>query len=69
MGTKLGKANPFELLADRLPGAGQAMGEFTLLVAGMKFKQGPGFVVLAGHAVPGAELMLDSTCAWVTRAN
>ena len=63
MGTKLGKANPFELLADRLPGAIQGMGEFTLLVAGVKFKQGPGFVVLAGHAVPGAELMLDSTCA------
>ena len=63
MGKKLGKANPFELLADRLPGASEAMGDFTLFVAGMKFKRGPGFVVLAGHAVPGAELMLDSTCA------
>ena len=69
MGRKLGKANPFELLADRLPEARQAMGEFTLLVAGLKFKQGPGFVVLAGHAVPGAELMLDSTCALMKRAN
>lgn len=68
MGKKLGKANPFELLANRLPGASETMGEFTLLVAGMKFKQGPGFVVLAGHAVPGAELLLDSTCAWVKPA-
>jgi CDP-diacylglycerol pyrophosphatase len=63
MGTTLGKANPFELLAERLPGARQEMGEFTLLVAGMRFKEGPGFVVLAGRAVPGAELLLDSTCA------
>jgi hypothetical protein len=44
------------------------MGQFTLLVAGMQFKEGPGFVVLAGNAVPGAELLLDSTCA-VTHAN
>jgi CDP-diacylglycerol pyrophosphatase len=63
MGTQLGKANPFELLADRFPGAKQKMGQFTLLVAGMKFKEGAGFVVLAGYEVPGAELLLDSSCA------
>ena len=39
------------------------MGDFTLLVAGMEFKEGPGFVLLAGNSVPGAELMLDSSCA------
>jgi CDP-diacylglycerol pyrophosphatase len=68
MGQKLGKRNPFELLADRLPGAKGTMGDFTLLVAGMEFKQGAGFVLLAGNAVPGAELMLDSSCA-VTDSN
>ena len=63
MGGQLGAQNPFELLADRLPGAKDTMGDFTLLVAGMEFKEGPGFVLLAGNSVPGAELMLDSSCA------
>jgi CDP-diacylglycerol pyrophosphatase len=63
MGQQLAPANPFELLADRLPGARQAMEQFTVLVAGMRFKEGSGFVVLAGSAVPGAELLLDSGCA------
>jgi CDP-diacylglycerol pyrophosphatase len=62
MGRELGVRNPFEILADRLPGAKDSMGEFTLLVAGVEFKQGPGFVLLAGNAVPGAELLLDSSC-------
>jgi CDP-diacylglycerol pyrophosphatase len=62
MGQQLAPANPFELLADRLPGARQAMEQFTVLVAGMRFKEGSGFVVLAGSAVPGAELLLDSGC-------
>jgi CDP-diacylglycerol pyrophosphatase len=62
MGQELGARNPFELLADHLPGAKKAMGDFTLLVAGMEFKEGPGFVLLAGKAVPGAELMVDSSC-------
>ncbi len=39
------------------------MAEFTLLVAGMEFKEGPGFALLAGSSVPGAELLLDSSCA------
>jgi hypothetical protein len=39
------------------------MEEFTLLLAGFDFKGGPGFVLIAGHAVPGAELMLDPLCA------
>jgi len=63
MGAELGASNPFALLADRLPGASGAMDQFTLLVAGMQFKDGPGFVVLAGTSVPGAELLLDSSCA------
>jgi CDP-diacylglycerol pyrophosphatase len=63
MGEDLGTVNPFGLLAQRLPGAGHEMGTYTLMVAGMQFKEGPGFIVLAGKDVPGAELFLDSTCA------
>jgi CDP-diacylglycerol pyrophosphatase len=67
MGEDLGTANPFELVAHRLPGADHEMGAYTLLVAGMQFKEGPGFIVLAGKDVPGAELFLDSTCALAKR--
>jgi CDP-diacylglycerol pyrophosphatase len=67
MGEDLGAVNPFGLLAHRLPGAGREMGIYTLMVAGMQFKEGPGFIVLAGKDVPGAELFLDSTCALAER--
>ena len=63
MGSELGSANPFELLAARVPDAARAMDEYTVLVAGMQFGQRPGFAVLAGREVPGAELLLDPTCA------
>jgi len=63
MGSELGKANPFELLSARLPDAAGAMDEYTVLVAGMQFGERPGFVVLAGREVPGAELLLDASCA------
>jgi CDP-diacylglycerol pyrophosphatase len=56
-------ANPIELLAAELPGASEAMEQYTLLLAGMDFRQGPGFVLLAGRGVPGSELLLDSGCA------
>lgn len=65
---QLDGANPFELLAEQLPGARDAMGQFTVLVAGMQFREGPGFVILAGSEVPGAELLLDSTCAVASEA-
>ena len=67
MGDDLGINNPFEILAQRLPGARPAMGAYTLLVAGMQFKDGPGFIVVTGRKVPGAELLLDSTCALAGR--
>jgi CDP-diacylglycerol pyrophosphatase len=63
MGADLEAANPFELLAERLPGARESMDEFTVLVAGMQYPEGPGFAVLAGRAVPGSELLLDPSCA------
>jgi CDP-diacylglycerol pyrophosphatase len=61
-GSELGGTNPFELLAAQLPDAPRAMDEYTVLVAGMQFEQGPGFAVLAGREVPGAELLLDANC-------
>ena len=63
MGENLDKANPFRLLAERMPGAKAEMGAYTLLVAGMQFSDGPGFIVLTGKNVPGAATFLDSTCA------
>jgi CDP-diacylglycerol pyrophosphatase len=63
MGERPGAANPFALLADGLAGAAGSMEEFTLLLSGMDFADGPGFVLLAGSAVPGAELLLDPACA------
>ena len=57
MGEDLGRTNPFALLAKLMPGARDDMGAYTLLLAGMQFKEGPGFVLLAGKSVPGAETL------------
>ena len=65
-GERPGLANPFRLLAGHLQGD-KPMEDFTLLLSGMRFNEGPGFVLLAGYAVPGAELLLDSTCALASR--
>ena len=65
MGEDLGASNPFRLLADRSPAVARPE-DYSLIVAGMQFKEGPGFVVLMGTALPG-ELLLDSSCA-VTRS-
>jgi CDP-diacylglycerol pyrophosphatase len=62
MGEDLGGADPFELLADKLPAAKSAMGDYTLVLAGMDFNEGPGFILLAGRG-PAGELLLDPTCA------
>jgi CDP-diacylglycerol pyrophosphatase len=61
MGEDLGASNPFRLLADRSPAVAR-LEDYSLIVAGMQFKEGPGFVVLTGTALPG-ELLLDSSCA------
>jgi CDP-diacylglycerol pyrophosphatase len=63
MGERPGASNPFSLLAANLDDPVKSMGEFTLLLAGFEFEEGPGFVLLAGRSVPGAELMLDPGCA------
>ena len=58
----LDASNLFELLATLSPDARHHMGNYTLVVAGMQFKSGPGFVVLTGTG-PSGEILLDSTCA------
>jgi CDP-diacylglycerol pyrophosphatase len=61
-GEGLDGSNPFELLASLKPDARRHMGDYTLVVAGMQFSSGPGFVVLTGTG-PTGELLLDSSCA------
>lgn len=55
-------ANPFELLAKLGPEVLHHMGDYTLVVAGMQYQSGPGFVILTGTG-PTGELLLDGTCA------
>ncbi len=62
MGGDLDGADPIALLAAGVPEARAAMGDYTLVVAGMEFKEGPGFILLAADG-PAGELLLDPTCA------
>jgi CDP-diacylglycerol pyrophosphatase len=62
LGDGLDASNLFELLATLSPDARHHMGNYTLIVAGMQFKSGPGFVVLTGTG-PSGEILLDSSCA------
>jgi CDP-diacylglycerol pyrophosphatase len=55
-------ANPFELVASLSSDAKHHMGNYTLVVAGMQYKSGPGFILLTGTG-PTGELLLDSSCA------
>jgi len=59
-GQDLGEANPFQLLANQIPEARQAMGRYTIVVAGMQFKDGPGFIVLAGPTPTRAAMLGDA---------
>jgi CDP-diacylglycerol pyrophosphatase len=52
-GEDLGGVNPFQLLADTVPGARADMGRRTLVVVGTVLRDGrPGFIVLAGLVDP-----------------
>ena len=52
-GEDLGAVNPFDLLADGVPGAREDMGRRTLVVVGANSGDGrPGFIVLAGLVDP-----------------
>jgi CDP-diacylglycerol pyrophosphatase len=55
-------SNPFELLATLAPDVRHHMGDYTLVAAGMQYKSGAGFVLIAGTG-PSGEILLDSTCA------
>jgi CDP-diacylglycerol pyrophosphatase len=63
MGTTLAGHNPFNLLAEGVPGARAAMGLHTLAVAGMSFAgEQAGFVILADRVEGGSRLQ-DHSCA------
>jgi CDP-diacylglycerol pyrophosphatase len=60
-GEDLGEANPFALVTQGIPGE---INDYTLLVVGVQFRDGPGFAVLVQtDGVPATELLLDSSCA------
>jgi CDP-diacylglycerol pyrophosphatase len=61
MGDGLDGANLFELLANLKPDVRHHMGDYTLVVAGMQFSSGAGFIVLTGTG-PTGELLLDASC-------
>jgi CDP-diacylglycerol pyrophosphatase len=72
-GPDLAGVNPFQLLAE-LPQARAAMGRETLVVTGATGPDGrPGFVLLAGQAIPGTrdkgsgEDLQDHRCALAHR--
>jgi CDP-diacylglycerol pyrophosphatase len=62
MGDGLDGSNPFELLATLKPDVRRHMGDYTLVFAGMQFKNGPGFIALTATG-PTGELLLDSSCS------
>ena len=50
MAEGLDGSNPYALLATLKPDTVHHLGDYTLVVAGMVFKGGPGFIVLTGLA-------------------
>ena len=62
MADGLDGSNMFDLLATSNPDARHHLANYTLVLAGMQFKAGPGFVLLTGTG-PSGEILLDSTCA------
>jgi CDP-diacylglycerol pyrophosphatase len=62
MSNGLDASNLFDLLGTVKPDARHHLANYTMVVAGMQFKSGPGFIVLAGTG-PSGEILLDSTCA------
>jgi CDP-diacylglycerol pyrophosphatase len=54
-------SNPFELVANLSPDARHHMGNYTVVIAGVQYQSGPGFIVLTGTG-PSGDLLLDSGC-------
>lgn len=59
---ELGATNPFDLLADGVPGARADMAHYTLVVVGADAEGAGSFVVLASHSAAGEQLQ-DHACA------
>jgi CDP-diacylglycerol pyrophosphatase len=73
----LARTDPFALLANGVEGARTAMADYTIVVAGRDFPEGPGFIELSGRTptrvellgplppgrVPPGETVLDGSCA------
>jgi CDP-diacylglycerol pyrophosphatase len=55
----LSGTNPIALVASGLPEARAAMGDYTIIVAGVRFKDGPGFIVLTGRTPSRDELGIN----------
>ncbi|HEX4051100.1 MAG TPA: CDP-diacylglycerol diphosphatase [Steroidobacteraceae bacterium] len=69
LGGTLQGADPVRLLAEGLPAARAHMGYYTLVVAGVQFRDGAGFALLTRRAVlRGGERLLDNTCAVAAEA-
>jgi len=45
-----------------MPKIQRRMGDYTVIIAGMEFRDGAGFLVLTGIG-PDGDLLLDGTCA------
>jgi len=54
-------SNPFELVANLSPEARRHVGNYTVVIAGVQYQSGPGFIVLTGTG-PSGDLLLDSGC-------
>ena len=54
-------SNPFELIANLSQDARHHMGNYTVVLAGVQYQSGPGFIMLTGNG-PSGDLLLDSTC-------
>ena len=61
-GLSLDGASPLELVARSGPEVRHHLGEYTIVVAGMQYRSGAGFMLLTGTGATG-ELLLDSGCA------
>ena len=54
-------SNPFELVAEMSEDARRHLGSYTVVLAGVQSRSGPGFALLAGSGASG-DLLLDSGC-------
>jgi CDP-diacylglycerol pyrophosphatase len=54
-------SNPFELVASLSPDARHHVANYTVVIAGVQYQSGPGFIVLTGTG-PSGDLLLDSGC-------